>query len=235
MSQYDRIYTKLAGALLIAGPALIVCAALLAAAGFGTTTGRWYDNRLEGILLALGFMLQLVGLLELCRRIGASRPVLGIVATLTSVIGSMGAIFPSAVRILGAVELELGITVEQLDAVHGPNSDGTDPLLIVLPFILCFFLNYLLILPLGLWRSKTGPRFSPFLLIAGVFLFILGQGSFVVNMPAYIAGVTAWLLALAPLGLEMLREENNAKRLPMGGIQPGLTEESAGQQNFPAQ
>ena len=96
MNRYDELYTRLAGAMLIVGPALIVCAALLAAAGIGTTTGRWYDNWLEGILLALGFMLQLIGLLSLCRRIGAMRPVLGIVITLTSVLGTLGATFPAA-------------------------------------------------------------------------------------------------------------------------------------------
>lgn len=160
MNRYDELYTRLAGVLLIIGPGLLVCASLLAALGIGTTTGRWYDNQLEGMLMATGFSLQLVGLLELCRRIGARRPVLGILTTLTSVIGSMGAIFPSAVRIFAAVELDLGFTVEQLDLVHGPSDDGIDPLMIVFPFVLFFFLNYLVMLPLGLWRSKTGPRFA---------------------------------------------------------------------------
>jgi hypothetical protein len=75
---------------------------------------------------------------------------LGILATLTSAIGSMGAIFPSAVRIFSAVELEQGFTMEQLDLIHGPSNDGTDPLMIVFPFVLFLFLNYLVLLPLGL-------------------------------------------------------------------------------------
>jgi hypothetical protein len=193
---------------------MLVCAALLVAAGIGTATGRWYDNQLEGMLMATGFSLQLVGLLELCRRIGASRPVLGILATLTSVIGSMGAIFPSAVRIFAAVELNLGFTVEQLDLVHGPSNDGTDPLMIVAPFVLFFFLNYLVLLPLGLWRSKTGPRFTPLLLVTGTVLFIIGQSSFVVNTSAYVAGVTAWFLGLAPLGWGLLRQTGGAQPAP---------------------
>lgn len=212
MSHYDRLYTRLAGVLLIIGPGLLVCAALLAAAGIGTATGRWYDNQLEGMLMATGFSLQLVGLLELCRRIGASRPVLGILATLTSVIGSMGTIFPSAVRIFAAVELDLGFTTEQLDLIHGPSNDGTDPLMVVAPFVLFFFLNYLVLLPLGLWRSKTGPRFTPLLLVVGAILFIIGQSSFVVNMPAYVAGVTAWFLGLAPQGLGLLRQAGSAQQ-----------------------
>jgi hypothetical protein len=216
MNHYDRLYTRLAGAMLIIGPGLLVCAALPAAAGIGTTTGRWYDNWLEGMLMATGFSLQLVGLLELCRRIGASRPVLGILATLTSVIGSMGAIFPSAVRIFAAVEMELGFTVEQLDLIHGPSNNGTDPLMIVFPFVFIFFLNYLVLLPLGLWRSKTGPRFAPLLLVVGTVLFIIGQSSFVVIMPAYVAGVTAWFLGLAPQGLELLRAAGSAQTAPAG-------------------
>jgi len=213
MHPFNRILTRLAGAALIIGPGLVVCAALLAEAGVGTTTGRWYDNRLEGVLMATGFSLQLVGLVELCRRIGASRPVLGILTLLTSILGTAGAIFPSAVRIFAATELDLGFTVAQLDRVHGPSSDGADPLMIVFPFVLCFFLTYVLLLPLGLWRSKTGPRLSPLLLVIGTLLFIMGQSSFEVNMPAYIAGVSAWLLGLAPIGWGLLGKEGSPEQV----------------------
>jgi hypothetical protein len=213
MNQFTLYTTRLGGALLILGPALILCAALLAAAGVGTTTGRWYDNRLEGILMATGFALQLFGLVELSRRIGASRPVLGILTMLTSILGTVGAIFPAAVRIFAAVELELGFTVEQLDRIHGPASDGQDPLLIIVPFVLCLFLTFLVLLPLGLWRSKTGPRFAPLLLVIGTVLFVMGQSSFEVNFPAYVAGVTAWFLGLAPIGWELLGEAGTAQRV----------------------
>lgn len=211
MNRFNRILTRLAGAALIIGPGLVVCAALLAAAGVGTTTGRWYDNQLEGILMATGFSLQLVGLVELSRRIGASRPVLGVLTLLASTLGTAGAIFPAAVRIFAAVELELGFTVAQLDRVHGPSSDGADPLMIVFPFVLCFFLTYVL-LTLGLWRSKTSPRFSPLLLVIGAVFFIMGQSSFEVNMPAYIAGVSAWLLGLAPIGWGLLGESGEGQQ-----------------------
>jgi hypothetical protein len=190
---------------------MLVFAALVAAAGIGTITGRWYDNQLEGILMATGFALQLIGLVDLSRRIGASRPIMGILAILASVIGTIGAIFPVAVRIIGAVHLNLGFSVEQLDRVYGSSEDGTDPLLIIIPFILCFFLNYLVFLPLGLWRSKMGPRFAPVLLIIGAVLFIMGQSSFEVVWPAYIGGVTAWFLALSSLGLGILREAGSVK------------------------
>ena len=216
MNTFERYFTRFAGVLLIIGPGLLVCAALLAAAGIGTTTGRWYDNQAEGMLMAAGFSLQLIGLLEACRRIGARRPWLGLLAAFTSVVGSMGSIFPAAVRIFAAVELELGFTVEQLDRIHGPSSDGRDPLMIVFPFILFFFLNYVLLLPLGLWRSKTGPRLSPLLLVVGTILFMIGQGSFEVGMLAYVSGVSAWFLALAPLGWELLRDPSAAKQAPVG-------------------
>jgi hypothetical protein len=216
MKPFNRYATKLAGALLIVGPLLLVFAALLAAAGIGTTTGRWYDNPLEGILMATGFALQLVGLLELCRSIGARRPILGILAMLTSVIGTVGAIFPATVRILAAVYLNLGFSVEQLDRVYASSEEGPDPMLIFLPFILVFFLNYLVVLPLGLWRSKMGPRIAPVLLVIGSILFIMGQSSDEVGWPAYIAGVIAWFLALAGQGLSMLRETSSVKPVPSG-------------------
>jgi hypothetical protein len=217
MDRFTRLSTQLAGAALILGPALIVCAALLAAAGVGTTTGRWYDNRLEGVLMIAGFSLQLIGLLELGRRIGASRPVLGAIVTLTSVLGAAGAILPSMVRVLSSAELASGITVEQLDRLHGAGDDGADPLLIVIPFILCFFLTYFL-LAFGLWRTRLAPPYASILLAVGVILFVFGQSSFVVNFPAYIAAVTVWLLTLAPLGLRLLR-------IPVAA--PGLVGEGA--------
>lgn len=216
MKPFNRYATWLAGVLLITGPLLLVCAALAAAAGIGTTTGRWYDNQIEGILMATGFALQLIGLVELTRRIGANRPILGILAMLTSVIGTIGAIFPAAVRILGAVSLNLGFSVEQLDRVYASSEEGPDPMLIFLPFILFFFLNYLVVLPLGLWRSKTGSRFAPVLLVIGSILFIMGQSSAEVGWPAYIGGVTAWFLALASLGLSMLREVHSVQPVPSG-------------------
>jgi len=207
--------------LLILGPGLLVCAALLAAAGIGTTTGRWYDNWLEGMLMATGFSLQLIGLLELCRRIGASRPVLGILTTLTSVLGTTGAIIPSVTRVLSAGELSAGITVEQLDIVHGGRDEMAVTSLVVILFILCFFINYFL-LAYGLWRAYAGPRFTPILLVIGSILFFIAQGAaFEVNMPVYIAAVTAWLLGLAPLGLGLLRKDSSAQPAPAGAASGG--------------
>lgn len=219
MDRFARLSSQLAGALLILGPALTVCAALFAAAGVGTSTGRWYDNPLEGMLMIAGFSLQLVGLLELCRRIGATRPILGILMTLTGVLATAGAILPSTVRILSSAELAAGITVEQLDRAHGAADEGADPLLVVLPFIFCFFLNYFL-LAFGLWRANVAPRFTSFLLAAGGILFVMGQGSFEVVWPAYIAGVTAWLLALAPLGMRLLRTPSGSLEMVADGV-PG--------------
>lgn len=206
MHRYDMLSRKLAGVMLILGPALIVLAAILAALGIGTTTGRWYDNALEGFLLALGFSLQLIGLLALCREIGRTRPLLGIITTLTSVLGTAGAILPSGARIMASGMLALGFTVEQLDVVHG----GTDAMaptdLYIIPFILCFFLNFFL-LAFGLWRSKTAPIYAPILLAAGAVLFPIAQTSFEVNMPIYVAATVCWFLALAPLGIGFLRQE----------------------------
>ena len=221
MQSDERNTTRLAGVLLIVGPLLLVCAALVAAAGIGTTSGRWYDNRLEGVLMAAGFGLQLIGLLELSRRIGASRPILGVLAALASAIGTIGAIFPVAARITGAAGLEMGLTVEQLDRIFGASDDGTNPSMAVLPFLLIFFLNYLVLLPLSLWRSKTGPRFAPLLLVIGSVLFIVGQSAFEVVWPAYIGGVTAWFLALGGQGLALLRELGSKPRIPMGVVSEG--------------
>jgi len=219
LNRFTKLSNQLAGMTLIVGPALYLCAALFAAAGIGTTTGRWYDNQLEGMLMTAGFSLQLIGLLELCRRIGTTSPLLGLVTMLTSVLGTAGTILPSAVRIISAAQINMGIPMEQLNRVYGAADETADPLLIVLPFVLCFFLNYLL-LAFGLWRARLGPRFAPILLVAGCIFFVMGQGSFEVNFPAYIAGVTAWLSALAPLGIRMLRTVSGSQGIAAEGA-PG--------------
>lgn len=204
MTRYEYLQNKMAGFALIIGPSLVVVAALVSAAGIGTTTGRWYENALEGMLMLIGFSLQLIGLLTLARWIGQYRPLLGIVLTVTSVLGTTGAILPSAVRVFSLAELTLGITAQQLDIVHGA-TDAANPVEpLIFPFVLVFFLNYLL-LGFGLWRTGTGPRYAPILLVIGTLFFPIGQGAFNVNYPMYVAAVTAWLLALASLGLLLLR------------------------------
>jgi hypothetical protein len=155
--------------------------------------------------MLLGYSLQLIGWLALGRLIGATRPVLGLLITLTSVLGTSGAILPSAVRIFSAAELALGVSRDQLDVVHGPIDEVSIANQLLLPFILCFFSNYIL-LAYGLWRTRTAPRYAPALLVIGVVLFIIAQAtSFEVNMPAYIAAVSLWLAALAPMGISLLR------------------------------
>lgn len=216
MNRSNRLSSQLAGTLLIIGPGLVVCAALLAAAGIGTITGRWYDNWLEGILMAAGFSLQLVGLLELCRRIGAVRPVLGVLTTLTSALGTMGVIFPSATRYISSAELAAGITMDQLDAVHAGRDEAALTSLVLILFIFCFFLNYFL-LAFGLWRSRIGPRYTPILLVVGSVMYFIAQGtSFEVIMPLYISGAVVWLLGLAPLGMGLLREAGGMQQAPAG-------------------
>lgn len=220
MNRFAELSTQLAGVMLIIGPALLVCAALLAAAGVGTTTGRWYDNWLEGILMAAGFALQLIGFLELSRRIGAARPLLGILITLTSVLGTVGAIFPALTRYLSAAELAAGITVEQLDLMHTGRDEMSITSLVLIALILCYFLTYIL-LAIGLWRANLAPRYASILLAIGVPIFMIGQTSSEVVFPAYIAGVSAWLLALAPLGLAILRSAGDSPEMmserAMGG------------------
>ncbi len=118
MNRFDVLYNRLAGLTLIVGPLLLVIAAVLAALGIGTTTGRWYENFPEGALMIIGFSLLIIGLQALSRLIGQTQPRLGIVATLLSAFGIAGAIMPSFVRIDGSSMIAKGFTVEQLDRVH---------------------------------------------------------------------------------------------------------------------
>jgi hypothetical protein len=209
MNRYDHLYNKLAGITLIAGPLLLVIAAIVAAAGLGTTTGRWYENFPEGALMIVGFSLLIIGLQALSGRIGLSMPRLGIVIALMSVFGIAGAIMPSFTRVEGSIMVARGITAEQLDLVH--NAETMTPAeFFILPFIICFFLSFLLI-AYGLWRVKASPRWAPLVLAAGSILFPMAQAQAEPNMVLYIAATTAWLLGFAPVGMGMLREPSAAR------------------------
>lgn len=205
MNRFDTYYNRLAGITLIIGPLLLVIAAVVAAAGLGSTTGRWYENFPEGALMIVGFSLLFIGLQALSRQIGCTRPRLGIVIALLSAFGIVGAIMPSFTRIEGSILMARGIGVEQLDRVHNAENMTTQEYFI-LPFILCFFLSFLLI-AVGMWRIKATPRFAPIMLAIGSFLFPMAQAQAVPNMVLYIAATAAWALGFAPLGLRLLRNE----------------------------
>lgn len=204
MNRFDSYYYHLAGFALIVGPLLLVTAAGAAARGLGTTTGRWYENLLEGALMIIGFSLLLIGLQALSRLIGQTQPRLGITVAMLSVFGIIGAIMPSFTRIEGSIMLTRGITVDQLDRVHNAET-MTQAEYFILPFILSFFLTFLLV-AFGLWRAKARPRFAPVILSIGAILFPLAQAQTVPNMALYITATAAWLLGFAPLGLTMLRD-----------------------------
>lgn len=204
MNRYDHLYNKLAGITLIAGPLLLVIAAIVAAAGIGSVTGRWYENFPEGALMIIGFSLLIIGLQALSRRIGLSMPRLGIVIALISALGIAGAIMPSFARVEGSNLVARGITAEQLDLVH--NAETMTPAeFFILPFVICFFLSFLLI-AYGLWRVKATPRWAPLMLAIGSVLFPMAQGQAEPNMVLYVAATTAWLLGFAPVGVGMLRQ-----------------------------
>ena len=204
MSRFETSYNRLAGFTLIVGPLLLVTAAVVATAGIGTTTGRWYENFLEGGLMITGFALLIIGLQALSRLIGQSMPRLGIVTAILSAFGIAGAIMPSFTRIEGSIMVARGITVDQLDVVHNAET-MTSGEYFLLPFVLCFFLSFLLI-AYGLWQVKATPRFAPVMLAVGSFLFPMAQAQAVPNFALYVAATAAWLLGFAPLGLAMMRE-----------------------------
>jgi hypothetical protein len=204
MNQYDRLYNRTAGITLIASPLLITAAAWVAAAGIGSSTGRWYDNFPEGALMVTGFSLLFIGLQALSRQVGQGMPRLGIVLTVISALGIAGALMPSFTRIAESIMIAKGITADQLDPVH--NSATMAPAqYFILPFILCFFLSFLLA-AYGLWRVKAEPRWAALLLAVGAVLFLMAQAPDEPNMVLYVTATTAWLLGLAPLGLAMLRD-----------------------------
>lgn len=205
MNRYERLYSQFSGVALIVAPLVIIGAAVIKATGIASATGRWYDSWLEAIVLYLGMSLLIVALLALSRIVGQERPVVGIVTALFGLLGTAASLFPTAVRFVGANALEAGITMNQLDTLFG-GTDMPPPAQshAIAPFIMLFFVNFLL-LAYGLWRTKEIPRTTPILLVAGAVLFVAAQSPFEVILSAYIGSGVAWLLALAPVGVRLLR------------------------------
>ena len=209
MTNYDKLYTKFSGLSLIVAPLILLFATFVKAAGIGSKTGRWYDGWIESIVLFLGFSLMIVAILTLSRIVGQRHAKLGLTSAIFGLVGTCAALFPIAVRYIGANALASGITTEQLDPVFG----GTE----VAPpaeshaiglFIMFFFLGFIL-LAIGLWRIKEVPRTTPLFLVAGVVLFMVAQTPFEVILVAYIASTLSWLLAMAPIGWRILNGSPN--------------------------
>lgn len=207
MNRYEKLHARFSGVALIVAPLLLFFASVIKAAGIGSSTGRWYDSWVESVVTFLGMSLLIVALLALSRIAGSKQPVLGIICAIFGVLGTSAAFFPTAIRGIGARALAAGISMDQLDILFGGSDvPVSGPPNLIAPFLLLFFLS-LILLAFGLWRINEVPRYSSILLPTGAVLFMVAQSPFEVIVIAYVASTVAWLLAMAPIGIRLLRDD----------------------------
>lgn len=191
-----RLVQRVGMVCLIGGPAILAMAAGVSLLDVDRGSGRWYDNWVEGTLMAYGLALLAGGMVAASAIVARRDPNFAIAIALVGLVGMTLAIHPATMRIGGAILVDEGVSLELLDSIFG---DGDEPHQnFGLGPGLLFFFGGLLALAVGLWRSSV-PRWQPALIAIGAVAFAIAQSSFEVNEPLYIFSSLCWVLGFAPI------------------------------------
>lgn len=201
MDTYQALQRKALGAAFVLGPLLLTLGAAVYVLGIerspdGTTS--W----VEGVLMAFGFLGFVPIYFELARVLGQRAPRFGIFCAIIG-LGIAFTLVPAMARLLQLEIIEAGLNMSVWAL---PQHPGRIPLL--LAGALGMFTS--LFLGAGFLRTGGVPRWTAMLLILAPIFLVVGQGGdetiawWQITIFYPLACVT-WLVALAPLGLSMLR------------------------------
>ena len=198
----------LAVAFVVAAPVVLV-SALLYAFGVDVNPGLTdWGSGVEGLVGYVGYVFLTPVWLHLAARAGAHRPVLGAIAAVTALIGVGGAIANMTARVVIASLVDVGVTVETLDAWMEQFSSGEAVMLVlVLMSGTCGPLTSILV---GVGMLRSVDRNAGILLIAAGPVFLVGQALSIGAQVFYPLAIAIWCAALVPLGLQMWRESVGA-------------------------
>lgn len=201
MNRYQDLYQKFLGMAFIVAPLLLFLGAVTFLLGVGLTSygvGSW----VEGALMACAFLIFVPVYLSLSRMLGERAPSLGIVCAIIG-LGIGFGILPATARITQAALDAGGFDVPVFSLQHGGS----------LPILIWFGLAMLVVpilLGIGFLRFGGIPRWTAVLLICAPILLMIGQNGdetiawWQVNV-LYPLATVFWFLALAPIGLRLLR------------------------------
>ena len=200
MNTYDRLQQTILGIAFILAPLLAFIGAMTFIFGIGVTSygvASW----VEGIFMALAFLLFVPTYLGLAKLLGERAPRLGIACAILG-IGIGFGVIPSADRITQAALDQAGYEVPVFSLTHAG----------IAPIVIWMGLGMLVasvLLGIGFLRFGGIPRWSAVLLMIAPVVFIMGQGGnetiawWRVNI-AYPLSTVIWFLALAPVGIHLL-------------------------------
>ncbi|HMO58923.1 MAG TPA: hypothetical protein PKA05_01230 [Roseiflexaceae bacterium] len=202
MDTYQVLQRKAIGIAFVLGPLLLTLGALVYLLGIerspdGTTS--W----IEGVLMAFGFVGFVPIYFELARILGRHSPRFGMFCAVTG-LGIVFATMPAMARILQFEIIEAGLNMSVWALPQHPGR---------IPFVLAMALGMFTSFFLGIGFLLKGgvSRWMAILLILAPIFLIVGQGGdetiawWQVTI-FYPLACTSWLVALAPLGLNMLRD-----------------------------
>ncbi|MBX3055186.1 MAG: hypothetical protein KF770_01820 [Anaerolineae bacterium] len=201
MSRFDQMHHKLLGLAFIVGPLLLVSAALAFRLGVGMSS-HGVSSWVEGVLMALAFLIFVPIYLHLARVLGQRAPRLGLVCTVTGLGIGLGMV-PSSVRITQAGLDQLGVDV----AVFSLQPPGQ--MVLVLWMALGLFTT--IFLGIGFLVKGGVPRWTAVLLILAPIVFMMGQGgdesiaAWQINI-MYPLACILYFAAFAPIGWRYLTQ-----------------------------
>ncbi|MCL4262282.1 MAG: hypothetical protein KJ069_03675 [Anaerolineae bacterium] len=109
MSRFDQYQQRLLGLAFIVGPLLLITAALTFLSGIGLSS-HGVSSWVEGVLMALAFLLFVPIYLHLARVLGQRAPRLGLICTVTG-LGIGLSMVPASIRLTQAGLDQIGVDV----------------------------------------------------------------------------------------------------------------------------
>ena len=191
MNTYQQQWQKFLGFSFIVGPILYFIGSLFMPLG---------NLGIGGMIAPYGVALLIPVFMEIGRWIGQVQPRYGFVCTVLALLttaGNTAAMFSWATT--EAVTNDLALTGDEV-WLYSSN----DPYIFAFSMTAVLFPLMTILMAIGLWRNRLGPRWIPALfVIAAISFFVFVIGGFM-EETMYPVPVFIWLVALVPLGWRIL-------------------------------
>lgn len=200
MSIYNVYKQRATGLAFILAPLLMFGAAMGATFQIGINPGG-SESQMDALLLGYAVILFVPVYFGLAGMLGKRFPLLALFCAVIGIVGILGGVGAVYMRFFEWILLDNGATLS------GSIWDVTFPsTMIPMLFGALLFPLTPIILGVGLLRSDDVSIISAISLIAGGIFFFLGQAAGIASEVTYPLAGISWLVALAPLGLQMLQQ-----------------------------
>jgi hypothetical protein len=187
MPRYQQLMQKFLGFACIVGPLLFFIGTLFLPLG---------NQGIGGMIAPYGVALLIPVFMEMGRWIGQAQPRYGFVCTVLALLttaSSTAAMFTWATS--GALINDLALTHEEIGLYI-----GNDPYIFPFAILSALFPIMIMLLAVGLWRNRLGPRSVPALFVVGSVAFLIFVVGGYMEGTMFPVPVLIWLVALMPMG-----------------------------------